>query len=54
MSDPEATQPPVRQPNTFRTWIPRIVSAVRAFAAAHPDWMIVLVVAAFIGGAVLL
>ena len=52
--DPNATQPPARQPNTLRTWIPRIVAAVRAFAASHPDWMIVLVIIAFAAGAILL
>lgn len=48
MSD-DATLPP-RRPNTPRVWI----AAVRAFAAAHPDWMIVLVFAVFVAGAVLL
>ncbi len=48
MSNEEPTLPPVRQPNTLRTWLPRIW----AWACAHPDVAIglSLVVAAFFLG----
>lgn len=42
----EKTQPPVRAPNTFRTWLPRIW----AWCLAHPH--ICLPVAAFLLGGV--
>jgi hypothetical protein len=35
MADPEVTQPP-HQPNTFRTWLPRI----GAFLWLHKDYTI--------------
>ena len=44
----DETLPP-RLPNTPRVWIAK----ARRFAIAHPDWMIVLVFAAFVAGAVL-
>ncbi len=35
--DPETTLPP-HQPNTLRTWLPRIWAAAVAQVQAHPDW----------------
>ncbi len=40
----EPTLPPVRQPNTFRTWIPRLWRFCTGAVAAHPD----LALAAFL------
>ena len=50
MSDPDSTLPPVapRQPNTLRTWLPRIW----AWLLARPDWQ-KAAAAGFIAGATL-
>ena len=52
MADPEVTQPP-HQPNTFRTWLPRIWNGATALIAAYPDRALILFLIAF-GVAVIL
>lgn len=44
MADPETTLPP-RQPNTLRTWFPRIWAKVMAW----PDWAKGLAAGALLG-----
>jgi hypothetical protein len=39
MSD-DPTLPP-RQPNTFRTWLPRIWKAMREFTVKQPDAVLI-------------
>ena len=48
MSDPQTdpTLPP-HQPNTFRTWLPRIWRGATAQVAAHPDVALVVFLLAF-------
>lgn len=49
----DETQPPVRQPNTFRTWLPRIWKAASGAVAANPDIALMVFLALFVVAVIL-
>ena len=48
----EPTLPP-RQPNTFRTWLPRIWKGAAAQVAAHPDVALIVFLALLVAAVIL-
>jgi hypothetical protein len=49
----ETTQPPVRQPNTFRTWLPRIWKGTVGAIQASPDRALIVFLILFAAAAIL-